>query len=278
METKIMITSRLHGELGNNLFQLATCLSIKDAINVDYEISASRHCWISNEDRPIEVSKLFSHKFNFVNSYSQEYGHYRHPDLFEQDSPYYTFAYSPIPHEDNVKLNGYFQSGKYFENIKDKLVNDYFAFNPDTIDYINDKYKSILPNSIAIHFRGGGDRSLCSDIFPLVPSEYYERALAIVYDSSNIQNINVFSDKMSIAKEIFPESVNFIENESNITDLTFMSMCNHNILGNSTFSWWSAYLNKHKGHITVAPANYWFGGSLKKLDIKDLFLDEWIKL
>ena len=115
-----MITTIFHGELGNNIFQLAALLSLKEEINVPYEIVNKRDSWVSSF-RPLEIKNLFATEFSFVDDYTQKYRLYHHTDL-NPHTPNYSFAYRPIPKIDNINVRGYFQSEKYFANIKTKLV------------------------------------------------------------------------------------------------------------------------------------------------------------
>jgi hypothetical protein len=271
-----MVTSIFHGELGNNLFQLAAILSLKEELKVNYELLNTRDSWVSSF-RPLEIKNLFEYEFNFVEDLSQNYNLYHHTDL-HAGIPNYSFEYNPIPKIDNINIRGYFQTEKYFLNIKEKLINEYFEPKREVVEYILNKYGNLLNNSVSIHVRAGGDRPSCHDTFPLITSEYYEKALDIIKRKNKIDNILVFSDNMEVAKKILSPEYTFIENESNINDLIFMSLCNHNIIGNSTFSWWSAYLNKNKNKTIIAPYTDWFGGHLKSLSIKDLFPDTWITL
>jgi 6-phosphogluconate dehydrogenase (decarboxylating) len=103
-----------------------------------------------------------------------------------------------------------------------------------------------------------------------------KKAIDTINSEKQVDNILVFSDNMAIAKQILPNTYTFIENESNIIDLIFMSMCSNNIIGNSTFSWWSAYLNKTPNKVVIAPNTNWFGGQLSSLDRSDLFPESWI--
>lgn len=272
-----MVTTYFHGELGNNIFQLAALLSFKDRFGFDYEIIRQRESWV-NSFRPLEIERLFEYKFNMNDVYTQSYEQYTHSDCLNQNSKEYTFAYTDIIHRDNICMRGYFQSDKYFLSIKDKLINEYFEPKRDVVNYIVEKYGHLLNNSLAIHFRAGGDRPNCFELYPLLSNSYYEKAIEIVIKSLQIENFLVFSDNIELAKQLFGNQFTFIEGENNITDLIFMSMCNHNIIGNSTFSWWSAYLNKNKNKTVIAPFNQWFGGDLLKLEKKDLFPDEWIKI
>lgn len=271
---KEMITTIFHGELGNNIFQLAALLALKEEINVPYEIVNKRDSWVSSF-RPLEIKNLFATEFSFVDDYTQNYRLYHHTDL-NPHTPNYSFAYRPIPKIDNINVRGYFQSEKYFANIKTKLVEEYFKPKQKIVDYIVSKYGQQLNNSVAIHLRAGGDRPSCHDLFPLLTEEYYKLAINTIKSKKHIDNVLVFSDNMPIAKQILPNTYTFIENESNIVDLIFMSMCTHNIIGNSTFSWWSAYLNKNPDKVVVTPNTNWFGGHLASLDRRDLFPESWI--
>ena len=62
-----MITTYFQGELGNNIFQLATLLSLKEKYGLEYELLNVRDCWVSNNERPLEIQNLFEYNFNFVN-------------------------------------------------------------------------------------------------------------------------------------------------------------------------------------------------------------------
>ena len=271
---KQMLTGIFHGELGNNIFQLAALLALKDEMGVPYEIVNKRDSWVSSF-RPLEIKNLFAYQFNFVDEYTQNYKLYHHTDL-NPHTPNYSFTYRPIPKCSNINIRGYFQSEKYFVNIKTKLLEEYLKPKQEIVDYIISKYGHILNNSVALHLRAGGDRPELSDIYPLLTEEYYKKSVNTISSKKHIDNILVFSDNMSIAKQILPNTYTFIENESNIVDLIFMSMCTHNIIGNSTFSWWSAYLNKNIDKIVVAPNTNWFGGHLASLDRSDLFPESWI--
>lgn len=274
MLEKKMLTTIFHGELGNNIFQLAALLARKDEMNTSYEIVNKRESWVSSF-RPLEIKDLFENKFNFVDEYTQNYKLYHHTDL-NPHTPNYSFAYKPIPKFDNIITRGYFQSEKYFASIKTKLVEEYFKPKQQVVEYITNKYGQKLNNSVAIHLRAGGDRPSCHDLFPLLTEEYYKKSIHAVKLQKRVENILVFSDNMTVAKDILPKTYTFIEGESNVVDLIFMSMCTHNIIGNSTFSWWSAYLNKNPDKVVVAPNTNWFGGHLAILDRSDLFPESWI--
>ena len=91
----------------------------------------------------------------------------------------------------------------------------------------------------------------------------------------------LFSDNPQAASDYFIKNdlnVVTVQNESNVEDLIHMSLCDHNIIGNSTFSWWSAYLNKNKNKIVMAPKSEWYGPGYSHFILDDLFPEEWVTL
>jgi hypothetical protein len=105
--------------------------------------------------------------------------------------------------------------------------------------------------------------------------DYYQRAFEII----NASNYLVFSDTIEYAKQIFTEfkDINFtyIENNHAFEDMYLMSSCQNNILANSSFAWWSAYINKNNNKV-VAPSN-WFGPAYNgQWRLDDLIPNDWI--
>ena len=87
----------------------------------------------------------------------------------------------------------------------------------------------------------------------------------------------IFSDDITWCKKNFiGDSFIFIENEVDFIDMYLMSMCINNIIANSTFSWWGAWLNKNKNKKIISPIN-WFGPA-KPLNIRDVIPHNWVKI
>ena len=92
---------------------------------------------------------------------------------------------------------------------------------------------------------------------------------------NNCDNFLIFSDDIVWCKNNFVgDKFIFIEGEEDYIDLWLMSLCNHNIIANSSFSWWGAWLNKNNNKTVIAPKN-WFGPN-KKLDPTDLYCKDWL--
>jgi hypothetical protein len=164
---------------------------------------------------------------------------------------------------DNVDLNGYFQSYKYFENIKDEILND-FTFKNSA--------EKPFENYVSIHIRRG-DYVPQPQFHPVCDAEYYKKAMEYFPGHKFL----VFSDDIEWCsqQEVFKDCY-FSANNSVATDLYLMSQAEHNIIANSSFSWWAAYLNKNGG--TVICPEIWFGVNYSHYNMSDLRPEEWIKL
>ena len=162
-------------------------------------------------------------------------------------------------------LNGYFPSELYFKNHKNFIKK---LFNVDT-SY--NKFNEIdLSKSVCIHVRRG-DYKLYNQIFHLLDIDYYNRSME--YFGKNF-NFVFISDDMGWVKENFKgDNIYYSELNDDIGDFTLMTLCKHNIVANSTFSWWGAYLNKNNDNVTIRPKKW-----LVNHDCNFIFPNEWIYL
>jgi hypothetical protein len=182
--------------------------------------------------------------------------------------------YTPIPDVDIIHSHS--MSPKYFEHNWDQLKH-YITFNKDI---------PIQCKTVSIHFRIGDYLSQSnSQQHPILSEEYYLNAIQHFDDN---YNYIIFVEKDSIIEmnKRFPnllKKINYkiaytINNiESDIDELHLMSKCEHNIIANSSFSWWGAFLNDNKDKVVIYPS-LWFSGHLSHIDTKDLFKDNWIKI
>jgi hypothetical protein len=170
------------------------------------------------------------------------------------------YGYEPIPFVNGMKLSGYSQSEKYFAHHRDRLI-QFFAPKENDLQYIKDKYEGVLshPHSVSVHIRYYFAEKPDEPAFRQYDEEYYEKAMRLFSDDSLFV---VISDNMEFAKRIIStqgRNVLFIENEPVYVDFYLQTLCKHNIIANSTFSWWGAWLNQNPGKIVVRPAK-WIGG------------------
>lgn len=177
---------------------------------------------------------------------------------FEWSTPVY--GYEPIPFVSGMRLCGYCQSEKYFAHYRDRLIS-LFAPKEADLQYIKDKYGKVLdhPETVCVHVRYYFAEKPDEPAFRQYDEEYYKKAMSLFSDESLFI---VISDNMDFAKKVIPtagKNVLFIENEPHYIDFYLQTLCKHNIIGNSTFSWWGAWLNQNRRKIVVRPAK-WIDG------------------
>ena len=140
-----------------------------------------------------------------------------------------------------------------------------------------------LHSNTALHYRLGGDRvtDMMQNYHKNVSIGYYKQALTLIEFNPDEYNILVFSDRMDQCKQLLKEldyPFYFIQNENNVLDFTMMSLCDINIVSNSTFSWWAAYMNQHDHKKIIVTESEWFGPGYKHFNLTNTFPTSWIRL
>jgi hypothetical protein len=275
-----MITCDFFGGLGNNLFQLATVYAIHKRCGVELQIPSRTFrgdIHLYGQEPNLELERLFDNQFTYNNSVSLP--KYVHPDAHLETTD---FAYLEVPLYDNTCYHGYFQSERYFLEVD---ISKEFILKQSNIEYIKNKYGELLDKkNISLHYRLGGDRvkPAMQHYHKNVSLDYYRRALELLSEYNQGEyNILVFSDRVNDCKELLKPldyPFVFIENENNVIDFTFMSLCDINIISNSTFSWWAAYMNQSENKKVIVPKSEWFGPGYAHFNLKDTFPESWIKL
>jgi hypothetical protein len=215
--------------------------------------------------------------------YKIEYPNWEYSKVFKGDftnthklTPikYYTeknFSFDEIPNENNLMIEGYFQSEKYFNNCEEH-IREIFDLRDDIKEKIESKFINLnFSELVSIHVRRTDYLKLPSH-HPVCDMEYYSNAIKLFEGFKFL----IFSDDMEWCKENF-KGDNFIFSEGNgdYEDMYIMSKCHSNIICNSTFSWWGAWLNKNKNKKVVSPKK-WFGTAYSHFSTKDLYLNNWI--
>ena len=243
-----MISVILQGGLGNQMFQVSAAYSLSKRLQTNLVIDPSKHYL------PLQGNNCLSYKenifkkikFDFIENYRTMLKIF---DENEQD----------IPLQDNLMIRGYFQSLKYFEEVQDDII-DMFSPTNEVKKEIYKKYGDITKR-VSIHIRRG-DYLKFPDIHPVCNENYYKNAISNFKNNSFI----IFSDDIGWVENNFKDIDFIIAKEKDYIELYMMSMCKANIIANSTFSWWGAFLNKNK-EVCIAP-KLWFGeNGPKKTDI-----------
>jgi len=247
-----MITCFLQGGLGNQIFQILA------AINLSIE-NNDEVCFNFNQCyTPLQGKRAINYKETIFRNLC-------HSDDIKISNVYHEpgFSYNNIPYTPNLQIHGYFQSEKYIKTIKNNLK-DYIYLDEDSV-------KKPIENLTSVHVRRGDYVGL-QQVHKLCDIEYYKEAMEIIGG-----NFIFFSDDMEWVKENF-EGKNILYSQYNdeLLDLTLMTLCDNNIIANSSFSWWGAFLNKNKNKKIIAPKK-WFGINGPQ-DTQDIIPENWIKL
>lgn len=159
----------------------------------------------------------------------------------------------------NWDIAGWFHTFHYFDEYEDDLKN-IFSFKKEIYEEANNKINRIRNNEsyplVSLHVRRGDYVQLASLKLGL---SYYNEALQFFFNAFDYSyfKLVIFSDDIAWCKDnIAGENVVYVEDNTNYVDMCMMTLCDHHIIANSTFSWWGAYLNKSKEKIVVCPRQY----------------------
>ena len=265
------ISTNHRGGIGNVLFKLAASISAAIDNNVEYVFSNEfirpldiQYATLGHPDYRIYYQNILRN-IKFINRLTEPYIVYTEPG----------FEYNPIPYvpETNLLLDGQFQSEKYFINNRELII-DLFKI-PDHIEFQIKEALPLVSTYASIHVRRG-DYLKYPDHHPQQSQEYYRKAAEeIGLDKTFL----IFSDDLEGCRDLFDfiPTKHFYATGVDWSDLYVMSLCKDNIICNSTFSWWAAYLNANPNKKIVAPTN-WFGSAYAHFNTKDLIPDNWIKI
>lgn len=265
------VSCELMGELGNQMFQIAATL------NVAYEMGARAVFPDLKKNPNYNIPLNYKFIFNKLDTTLPAASF----QLYRES----TFHYTPIrAGRRNIKLFGYFNSEKYFKNHKDKII-EVFQPSKEIEAFLIDKYSEYIhhPKTVSVHLRTfHKDRAQTPDIenyHPFVGWNYVIQAMSF-FDDEHL--FLVFSDDMPFVKKEMsklnlPQNIVFIEGNSHFHDFYLMSFCKNNIISNSTFSWWAAYLNKNTNKKVIAPKR-WLGIKYPEKNTKDVIPSNWIVL
>ena len=259
-----MIIAKIQGGLGNQLFQyaFARAISKKNKTNLKLDLSFYENMGAATP-RKYSLSN-----YNIWEEYATEVDVERIKNrvpgalnkIFRKVTPMFCSNYrednrvfdrKALRLSDNCYIEGYWQNFRYFRRIE-PLIREELTLKCEVNQNTPILEQIKNTNSVSIHFRKtdycslGLDRG-CNE-------EYYQKALNLVVSKVNDPELFIFSDDIDWAKKNirFNYKTTFVSDEDFI-ELYLMSCCKHNIIANSSFSWWGAWLNTHRGKVVVAP-------------------------
>lgn len=283
-----MIITKLSGGLGNQMFQYAAGKSLASRHNTDFFLDTMEYDkWtIRKKARAFELS-LFGLKnrikpdFFLFNQFNSNYT-IAHSTKYVQPHVHFDSHFYELP--DHTHLIGVWQSEQYFKDIRSALINDFsFArhLNPDRY-YQNMLDKIGATRAVSIHVRRGDyvSNPEFNKVHGVTSTSYYQKSIECIQEKERNVHFFIFSDDMEWVKSNLdiPAPFEFVRGkmgQSAIFDMWMMSQCRHNIIANSSFSWWGAWLNTHADKVVICPRN-WFAD--KQYDSRDVAPPDWIKI
>lgn len=241
-----MVTTTLIGQMGNQMFQIAAAIGYAKKYKMDFcipEKSLDPNVWKNYFNFPVT-------NFNPRIVYNEQKHNYKE-----------------IPFYKDVRLNGYFQSKRYFEHCMDE-VRHYFKIQDEPY------------NKVSIHVRRG-DYLLHPNLFPVLPEVYYKTAIER-FKEKGLTDFIVFSDdiawcKENITAEKYGVNVEYA-NGNEYEDFYLMSRCTNSIIANSSYSLIAAILNKNVNTVMAPFYLRWFGKGNRHLNTMDVIPKEWIQI
>jgi hypothetical protein len=286
-----MIVVQLKGGLGNQLFQYAAGLSLAQKLRTNLKVDISHYQ--TNFERNIELQlfnlqyevateadlKLF--KQNFLEKILQRILPIKNRQTYREQS----FLYDKLFFElsENVYLKGYWQSEKYFLPIIEKIFSQFILKQSFSAEVEQLKLRLINSESVAVHIRKGDyTNKQLALIHGTLNMDYYSSAMSAIEKLGANSNFYIFSDDVAFAKSIFGERENCtvvsgLVTKTALEDFYLMQYCSHNIIANSSFSWWAAYLNKNNAKKVFAPKQ-WFANKNLNEQTKDLIPESWTRV
>lgn len=291
-----MIIIKILGGLGNQMFQYAAAYVIAKKHNTTLKMDLRG--LYAGEERSRNTFELEIFNIEPTQASHKEYFPYIRKTIYKSSllNTWYKRLFGLVGYKEldfsyndkldrqsssNMLLRGLFQSEYYFNNLKPDIYKLY------TFPEINAQNKEIeskiqSTNSVSIHIRRGdyvNDKEYNKAI-GTTSLDYYNKAIKHIEKKTEKPVYYIFSD----SPDWVNENLEILQNATQIDwntgklsyiDMQLMSLCKHNIIANSTFSWWGAWLNQNPGKIVIAPSK-WFAGW--DYNTKDLIPENWIRL
>lgn len=283
-----MIVVKIYGGLAGQMLQysLGRHLSIKYKTDLYLDVSWYNEHYNHAYPREFRLDKLrtsfklldrsnllwkikLTKRFKSINPFAYD-------ELVEQD--FSVFDPTVLNAGKNIVLNGYWNSYKYFEPIKSVLIDELCP--KEVPDEKNSTFlrKIKETNSISVHFRRGDYKN--TSFHGLLTKEYYEQAIRLIASQDINPYLFIFSDEPkwvleNVNFDLPYEVIDFNNNNKNFMDIELMKNCKHNIIANSGFSWWGAFLNKNPNKIIIAP-KIWIAEQERSMS--DFVDNEWIRI
>ena len=268
------------GRLGNQMFQFSSSVAIAKKLGYDIFFPIE-NCSNFSHNGPIDPKKgtPTSVKCDILECFNVPVRFFKSAQNIQVSyviqEREFTFDPGMYKISDGTDLIGYFQTEKYFKEFRDKIIG-YFSFRPEIESssslYWKESIESFLNGSqaVSVHVRRG-DYTLYPDHHPTCSKEYYDKAMSLFGPEVKFL---IFSDDLDWCSENFnSDEFHIVDSGSPYVDLRLITMCDHHINANSSFSWWGSWLNRKENKRVICPSN-WFGSAINK-DTRDVYCEGW---
>ncbi len=286
-----MIITRISGGLGNQMFQYAIAKSLakknNDIFKVDlsfypkqtlrkYELNLFNiEEIIATEKECIELRGNEGSLFKVLKKLKLSI---KRPTSYTKEKQYTIFDKEVYKLQGEIYLDGFWQNEKYFTSIREELIQDFSLKHEISVEAQKHLKDIKNTNSVSLHIRRGDyvSDAHTNNVHGVCDIEYYKNAINYINEHVTDPMFYIFSDDIFWCKKNFyflKEKVFIDDTKSAIDDLELMKQCKHNIIANSSFSWWGAWLNKNEKKIIIAP-KIWFSFNPDM----NLALEGWTKI
>ena len=292
-----MIVVRLMGGLGNQMFQYALGRALSHRLGVELKLDLS---WFSDQNKSVTRRDYQLAALNTVASIAtkDDLDRLRVPgrgwfaDIAGMLNPFYRktyirergFQFDPtmLNSQDDVYLEGFWQSERYFKEISEILRQEFTLRT--ALDEHGHRLKDLIVGcrSVSLHFRRGDyvTSQTANKFHGTCSLDYYREAVDVIRNRVSSPHFFIFSDEPSWVRKAFPLDLpsTFIGGDGPRPapeEMYLMSKCRHHVMANSTFSWWGAWLQGSTGNTVIAPQK-WFSSSA--VNTSDLLPEQWIRI
>ncbi len=264
-----MIYIELNGRIGNHLFQIATAATLAKKHNTQFAAVCHENYILPEPDNCTVYEYIQQYKNTFFKDITILTQAPKDIKPFKQEGA----LYKPIDYCDNIYLSGTFESEKYFDP---EIVRKQFQIPPEIKENLMHHYGSILAKGVtSINVRRGNLLHIPHE-YNVASLKFFKEAIGHIGTDTHFLFI---SDDINWCKQHFKGSnFHFADKDpSPLNDLFLQALCKNNIISNSTFSWWGAWLNDNPKKIVVAPTP-WFGKAFSHIQVDDKIPESWIQL
>jgi hypothetical protein len=283
-----MIAVKLMGGLGNQMFQYALGRKISLTQNVQLALDLTFY----NNQADVDTPRSYElGRFNInpklitkpIADTKPRFSIFSNTPYFPNRHLEKQFPFNPevLTQPDGTLFQGYWQTEKYFIDIRDKLLNDFTIKDPLSSEDLKIQDRIKAQKSVSLHVRRGDyvNNENANKFHGLKGVEYYEEAIRQMNTINGKYKLFVFSDDIDWCKQNLQNlhsDIYFVDGKRDgIIDMHLMKQCNNNIIANSSFSWWAAWLNNNENKTIIAP-KVWFNDN--SVDTKDIVPESWIKI